>query len=68
MGDENYIVTFEDGPQSLFKTLGDASEGLGVRYATLEKRVADGKPWTVHSTGRRFWIELLARSGARDDS
>lgn len=68
MEEENYIVTFEDGSQRLFKTLGDVSEELGVRYATLEKRVADGRPWTVHSTGRRFWIELLARSGARDDS
>lgn len=68
MEEENYIVTFEDGSQRLFKTLGDASEELGVRYATLEKRVADGRPWTVHSTGRRFWIELLAKSGARDDS
>lgn len=68
MEEENYIVTFEDGSQRLFKTLGDASKELGVSYATLEKRVADGRIWTVRSTGRRFWIELLARSGARDDS
>lgn len=53
-----YIVTFEDGHQELFKTIGDMTVSLHVAYESIVQHIEKGTPVMSRDFGR-YWIEQL---------
>lgn len=53
-----YIITFEDGHQELFKTIGEMTRSLHIAYESVVKHIGSGEPVASRDFGR-YWIEQL---------